>query len=103
MTSLRNPQTLCVHVPRNASHTLLRCPGYLAARLLPLFEQVISYEGHTTNVTAVGFQKEGRWIYSCSEDGSVKIWDLRAPGCQRDYESKAPVNTVVLHPNQVMH
>jgi WD40 repeat protein len=30
----------------------------------------------------------------------VQIWDLRAPGCQRDYECTAPVNTVVLHPNQ---
>ena len=26
----------------------------------------------------------------------------RAPGCQREYESRAAVNTVVLHPNQVM-
>lgn len=25
----------------------------------------------------------------------------RAPGCQREYESVAAVNTVVLHPNQV--
>ena len=31
---------------------------------------------------------------------AVKIWDLRAPGCQREYESRAAVNTVVLHPNQ---
>jgi len=28
------------------------------------------------------------------------VWDLRAPGCQRDYECAAPVNSVVLHPNQ---
>lgn len=49
-----------------------------------------------------------------------KIWDLmlfrltfkvtwtyfekfRAPGCQREYESRAAVNTVVLHPNQVIY
>jgi hypothetical protein len=30
----------------------------------------------------------------------VKVWDLRAPGCQREYGSRAAVNTVVLHPNQ---
>jgi len=35
------------------------------------------------------------------EDGTVRVWDLRAPGCQRAYESRAAVNTVVLHPNQV--
>jgi WD40 repeat protein len=34
------------------------------------------------------------------EDGTVRVWDLRAPGCQRAYESRAAVNTVVLHPNQ---
>ncbi|KAI5438400.1 Target of rapamycin complex subunit LST8-1 [Lathyrus oleraceus] len=26
--------------------------------------------------------------------------DLRAPGCQREYESRAAVSSVVLHPNQ---
>jgi hypothetical protein len=30
----------------------------------------------------------------------VRIWDLRAPGCQRSYESRAAVNSVQLHPNQ---
>ncbi|MCO5609716.1 hypothetical protein L7F22_063948 [Adiantum nelumboides] len=63
-------------------------------------QHVIGYDAHSSNVTAVGFQCEGKWMYSGSEDGTVKIWDLRAPGCQREYESGAAVNTVVLHPNQ---
>ncbi|KAI3981210.1 hypothetical protein MKX01_041349 [Papaver californicum] len=62
-------------------------------------QPVISYS-HSSNVMAVGFQCDGNWMYSGSEDGTVKIWDLRAPGCQREYESRAAVNTVVLHPNQ---
>lgn len=66
----------------------------------PVRVQLITFEGHTSNVTTVGFQKDSKWIYSSSEDGSVKIWDLRTPGFQRDYESRAPVNTVALHPNQ---
>lgn len=64
-----------------------------------LLPPVLSYE-HASNVTAVGFQCDGKWMYSGSEDGTVKIWDLRAPGFQREYESRAAVNTVVLHPNQ---
>ena len=29
----------------------------------------------------------------------MKIWDLRAGGYQREYESRGAVTTVVLHPN----
>jgi target of rapamycin complex subunit LST8 len=35
-----------------------------------------------------------------SEDRTVKIWDVRARKHQRDFESRAPVNTVALHPHQ---
>jgi len=39
-------------------------------------------------------------MYTSSEDHTIKIWDIRAPGCQRNYECSGPVNSVVLHPNQ---
>lgn len=39
-------------------------------------------------------------MYSCSDDRTLKIWDLRAPACQRNYECGVPLNSVVLHPNQ---
>lgn len=61
---------------------------------------VTSFDGHTSNVTALGFHREGKWMFTGSEDKTIKIWDLRAPNCQREYECTAPVNTVVLHPNQ---
>jgi len=64
-------------------------------------QPVISYDSHTSNVMAVGFHCDGNWMYSGSEDGTVRIWDLRTATCQREYESRAAVNTVVLHPNQV--
>eukprot|EP01103_Thecamoeba_quadrilineata_P017580 TRINITY_DN6306_c0_g1_i1.p1 TRINITY_DN6306_c0_g1~~TRINITY_DN6306_c0_g1_i1.p1 ORF type:complete len:307 (+),score=45.61 TRINITY_DN6306_c0_g1_i1:26-946(+) len=61
---------------------------------------VQSYDGHTTNVTSVGFQKDGKWMYTGSEDGTIKIWDLRASGAQREYQCGSAVNMVTLHPNQ---
>lgn len=60
-----------------------------------------TFEGHTNNVMEIGFQKDGKWIYSASEDGSVKIWDLRTPNCQRSHPHIFGINTIVLHPNQV--
>jgi len=37
----------------------------------------MTYDSHTNNVMAVGFQCDAKWMYSGSEDGTVKIWDLR--------------------------
>lgn len=47
-----------------------------------------------------GFQKDAKWMYTGSEDGAIKIWDLRAPSCQRNYDVGSAVTTVALHPNQ---
>lgn len=35
-------------------------------------QPIISYDGHSSNVTAVGFQKDGKWMYTGSEDGTGK-------------------------------
>lgn len=35
------------------------------------------FEGHTNNITAVSFHLEGKWLVTGSEDGTIKIWDLR--------------------------
>ena len=51
---------------------------------------IVTFEGHTTNVVATGFEHSARWIYSGSEDGTVRIWDMRSGGCQRTYECRAP-------------
>ncbi|TVU20022.1 hypothetical protein EJB05_36208, partial [Eragrostis curvula] len=44
-------------------------------------QPVISYDSHTSNVMAVGFHCDGNWMYSGSEDGTVRIWDLRNVVC----------------------
>eukprot|EP00741_Cyanophora_paradoxa_P017726 tig00000203_g17120.t1 len=61
---------------------------------------VNSFEGHTNNITALGFQNDGKWMFTGSEDGTVKLWDLRTPTFQREYECRAPVTSVALHANQ---
>jgi target of rapamycin complex subunit LST8 len=68
------------------------------------------YEGHRTNVTTVAFQSENRWFLSASEDGSVRIWDLRSSRCQREISNtieeggsggRVAITQAALHPNQV--
>lgn len=39
--------------------------------------QVMTFEGHSNNITSIAFNNEGKWIVSAGEDGTIKIWDLR--------------------------
>lgn len=86
------------------------------------------YEGHRGNVTSVGFQREGRWLWSAGDDGTVRLWDVRSPVSQRELKNTprlrvtdggrtmhlpdsavyfmrrdipVPIHSAVLHPNQV--
>ncbi|KAF2840634.1 WD40 repeat-like protein [Patellaria atrata CBS 101060] len=61
---------------------------------------VLTFDGHTGNVTGVAFHCEGKWMVTSSEDGTVKIWDTRTGSVQRNYTHGVPVNDVVIHPNQ---
>jgi WD40 repeat protein len=63
---------------------------------------VIQFESILKNVTAVGFQEDGRWMYSGGEDGYARVWDMRSQNyqCQKMYLAKNPVNCAALHPNQ---
>lgn len=61
---------------------------------------LLTFEGHTNNITGVAFHCEGKWMVTSSEDGTVKIWDTRTATIQRNYQHGSPVNDVVIHPNQ---
>ena len=85
---------------------MLAACGYQHIRMFDVFgsnvNPVVNYEGVSKNVMDVGFQEEGRWMYTGGEDGTVKIWDLgmRNLACQRMYNAHSPVTSVRLHPNQ---
>jgi WD40 repeat protein len=55
---------------------------------------ITTFEGHTKNVTAIQFQSQGRWFVTSSEDGTIKIFDVRTLGIQRDYSPKIPTRHV---------
>ncbi|KAH9945974.1 WD40 repeat-like protein [Epithele typhae] len=57
---------------------------------------VAIFEGHNGNITSVCFHSEGKWLVTGSEDGTIKIWDLRSSShLHRNYDNEAPVNDVV--------
>ncbi len=66
----------------------------------PAPNPLTTYSSHTGNITSVGFHQDGKWMYTGSEDEHIKIWDLRAPGVQTEFNCGSPVNSVALHPNQ---
>jgi G protein beta subunit-like protein len=103
----RNIQLKDVHVNCMAvtpDRNYLAVAAYRSLKLFDLNSQstvpVHVYEGHTGNVTAIGFPKKSNWLYTASEDGSIKIWDFNSHRSQRSYERPSGVNTVCLHPNQ---
>ena len=55
------------------------------------------------NVTSVGFNQVGDWLYTGGEDGFVRIWDARCKAlrCQRQHQFQTSVNSVFLHPNGI--
>jgi len=61
---------------------------------------VLVLSGHKAAVTSIGFQKEVRYLYSGSEDGTVKIFDLRSPNASCTFDCKARVMSVAHHPDR---
>ncbi|XP_076666937.1 MTOR associated protein, LST8 [Andrena cerasifolii] len=85
---------------------VIAAAGYQHIRMYDLVSNnpnpVINYEGVSKNITGLGFQEDGTWMYTGGEDCSARIWDLRSSSfqCQRIFQVSAPVNCVCLHPNQ---
>lgn len=42
-----------------------------------LLLQIQILHGHSGNVTAINFHLQGKWVVTGSEDGTIKVWDLR--------------------------
>ena len=103
--TLQHPDSQVNQLQFTADRNYLAAAGNPTLRLFDInagsTSAVTTYDGHLGNVTSVGFQKDCQWMFSGSEDGTIKLWDVRAAGCQREYQSGLSINSVQLHPNQV--
>lgn len=83
---------------------LVAC-GYQHIRLYDMLSNnpVANFEGITKNVIRVGFQEDGKWMFTGGEDCRVRIYDMNSPSpsCKRIFDCLTPINGVCLHPNQV--
>jgi len=97
---------LCISVDKS----YLAVAGHQIVKLFTITDSqvssspILTLKEHTGNVTAVGFHKVNKWMFTASEDGSCRIWDIRSPKgkCQRvrTLKNKPTINTAILHPNQ---
>lgn len=77
--------------------------GYQHIRMYDMVSNtpIMNLEGVTKNITRIGLQEDGRWMYTGGEDCRVRIWDMKTQICKRAFDCLAPINAVALHPNQV--
>ncbi|XP_062525777.1 target of rapamycin complex subunit lst8 isoform X2 [Bombyx mori] len=87
--------------------SMVAAAGFQHIRLYDLSsanpDPVTTFEDISKNVSRVGFQKNGTWMYTGGEDCTARIWDPRAAPrtrCQKIFQVQAPVNAVMLHPDQ---
>jgi len=106
LATLQHPDSQVNAMEISPDGQLLAACGYQHIRMFDVNNTkpnpVVNFEGVSKNVMAVGFQDEGRWMYTGGEDCTVKIWDLRMRNlqCQRIFQAGNVVNSVKLHPNQ---
>lgn len=83
--------------------TMLVAGGYQHIRLYDMISNtpVVNFEGVAKNITRVGFQEDGKWMFTGGEDCRVRIWDMKTQICKRAFDCQTPINAVALHPNQV--
>jgi len=106
LATLQHPDSQVNAMEISPDGQLLAACGYQHIRMFDVNNTkpnpVVNFEGVSKNVMAIGFEDEGRWMYTGGEDGTVKIWDLRMRNlqCQRIFQAGNIVNSVKLHPNQ---
>ena len=54
------------------------------------------------NVTSIGFKGNSDWIYAGSEDGTVRVHDIRLSNPQVLHKNDCEINAVMLSPTEVI-
>lgn len=102
--TIQHPESQVNRLSITPDKKFLAAAGRHAVRLYDIKsnnpQPVMVFDQHSNNVTGVAFHVESKWMVTSSEDGTVKVWDIRSGHVQRNYPHGHAVNDVVIHPNQ---
>ncbi|KAJ2821311.1 TOR complex subunit lst8, partial [Coemansia erecta] len=60
---------------------------------------VMKLDGHTSNVTALEFTRDQKYLATCSEDCTIRLWDIYAGSSKYELQNGAVVNDIAIHPD----
>ncbi|KAI9470051.1 MAG: WD40-repeat-containing domain protein [Benjaminiella poitrasii] len=105
--TIKHPDSQVNRLCISPDKTILAAAGNHSVRLYDITSNndnpFIVFGEHTGNIIATGFHGEGRWMFTASEDGRLKIWDTRSgrnPVLTRNFDNGAPISDAVMHANQ---
>ena len=58
----------------------------------------LRFEGHTGKVRTLSPHVSGQWLLSGSDDGTVKVWEVRTGRCMKTWSLGGPVSSVAWCP-----
>ncbi|GAB0094335.1 Protein LST8 homolog [Sergentomyia squamirostris] len=103
--TMQHPDSQVNALEITPGRTMLAACGYQQIRLYDMISNnpIVNFDGVTRNISSVGFEETGKWMFTGGEDHYVRIWDMTSnnPVCKRMFDCMAPINSVCLHPNQV--
>ncbi|KAJ3181114.1 Ribosome biogenesis protein 1 [Gaertneriomyces sp. JEL0708] len=60
----------------------------------------ITFKGHTGRVRSISVDPTGQWLASCSDDSTVKLWEITSGRCVQTWTLDEPVTNVAWNPNK---
>ncbi|RKO87314.1 WD40-repeat-containing domain protein [Blyttiomyces helicus] len=62
----------------------------------------ITYKGHSGRVRSVSVDPTGQWLASCSDDQSVRVWEVATGRCLKSWNAEDSVLSVMWNPNKTV-
>ena len=75
-----------INVPNYSGFEFKCCPMSMQVCRLGEESPIKSFHGHTNEVNAIKWDPQGKFLASCSDDMTLKIWSMDKPNCVHDLQ-----------------